>query len=610
MARLLNNEALQRSKAHERRSPKHKSSAKNRRKGIRFDLGSLFLGGIVSALGISFAVYPQLATGLSFGWILVGLWAFGLLNIGKRRPMEIVRNWKLWAASAGLVTLLLGVLSFDDGLSGKWNHYLSGTPNGIGVLKLMAIAVVVLLLAYPKLAKRVFLSGVKPMWAGASRLKPNWVRAPKLSGGSKKVKRSVRKEFLWTLPEIDLLAKEKRAGIHLNQLGPMAETIEAVLSEYGATGAVTNTSVGPTVVRFSVEPGWAARASNHLNKEPFEHQPSRRRVKVSSILALKAELGLALHTPHLRIEPVPSESGIGLEVPNPEPWEVHLRPILESEKFRSLASKGGLPMAVGLDTSGQPVTLDLAKAPHLMIAGASGSGKSVCMETLIVSLLMSLPPSKLSLILVDPKRVGLTAFQHLPHLLHPVLVEPDDVIIGLRSLVEEMSHRYKLLEKAEVVDISDFNASGGKLARIVLVVDELSDLMLAGTPDTEKHLVRLAQLGRAAGIHLVLATQRPSVNVVTGLLKANILTRIGLSVASQVDSRVILDVSGAETLLGNGDMLLMPGNSPNPVRLQGAVVSSEEIRSVVNSYRNQKGPVKKGINSRAPSSDTRRSLQV
>jgi S-DNA-T family DNA segregation ATPase FtsK/SpoIIIE len=304
------------------------------------------------------------------------------------------------------------------------------------------------------------------------------------------------------------------------------------------------------------------------------------------------DLALALQTPYLRIEaPVPGEALVGLEVPSPSPSKVHLREVMESPTFSALAARGGLPIAMGQDTGGAPVVMDLTAMPHMLIAGATGSGKSVCINSIVASLLLTKPPEQLRMLMVDPKRVELTPFNGIPHLMAPVIVDVDQVNTALRGLMREMLRRYKQMEEIGARNIAGYNNRAGEsLPYLVLIVDELADLMIAGGFEVEQNLVRLAQLGRATGIHLVLATQRPSVNVVTGLLKANVPARAAFAVASQVDSRVILDAIGAEKLLGKGDMLLLQSDSPKPRRVQGTLVYDGEIDQLVEHWVNQKGP--------------------
>jgi S-DNA-T family DNA segregation ATPase FtsK/SpoIIIE len=335
-------------------------------------------------------------------------------------------------------------------------------------------------------------------------------------------------------------------------------------------------------------PGWQIKKGDNGNLQNSEGN----RVKVQSILNREKDLALALKTPNLRIEaPVPGEALVGLEVPSPTPVQVSLRGLMDITDFRKIISRGGLPIALGEDTGGNPVVTDLASLPHLLIAGATGSGKSVCLNSIVASLLFTKPPDQLRMVMVDPKRVELTPFNGIPHLIAPVIVDVDEVNPMLRALMSEMLSRYKLMEDIGARNISAYNAKTKEpMPYLVLIVDELADLMMVGGFEIEQNLVRLAQLGRATGIHLILATQRPSVNVVTGLLKANVPARVAFAVASQVDSRVILDTVGAEKLLGRGDMLLLTNDSPKARRVQGALVFDEEIDRVVEFWTEQKGP--------------------
>ncbi|MCH8199768.1 MAG: DNA translocase FtsK, partial [Chloroflexi bacterium] len=316
------------------------------------------------------------------------------------------------------------------------------------------------------------------------------------------------------------------------------------------------------------------------------------RVRVDAIIAREKDLALALAAPSLRIQaPVPGESVVGIEVPNRSSTTVAIRAVMESPAFRSLAERDGLPVALGLASAGEPVVVDLVDMPHLLIAGATGSGKSVCISSIISSLITHRQPSDLRLMLVDPKRVELTPYNGIPHLVTPVVVEPDRVVRLLRGAIQEMLRRYRLLEEAGVRNIQSYNRSpkaGEHLPYFVICIDELADLMMSSAFDVEQVLCRLAQLGRAIGIHLVVATQRPSVDVVTGLIKANFPSRIAFAVASQVDSRTILDAVGADRLLGRGDMLFLSSDSPKPRRVQGAFVSDEETERLADHWRKHK----------------------
>ncbi|MEE8466272.1 MAG: DNA translocase FtsK, partial [Dehalococcoidia bacterium] len=403
----------------------------------------------------------------------------------------------------------------------------------------------------------------------------------------------------WRLPSVDLLAPPDTHHAPEAALQEMARLVETTLGDHGVRVEVTDIKAGPRILRFGLVPGWVAkrgeggRGAVGVNKDATDPSSvERSRVKVQSILIREKDMALALKTPYLRIEaPVPGEALVGLEVPSPSPSKVHLREVMETTAFRKLADKGGLPIALGQDTGGNPVVLDLAALPHMLIAGATGSGKSVCINSIVASFLLTKTPEQLRILMVDPKRVELTPFNGIPHLIAPVIVDAEEVNLSLRGLIREMLNRYKMMEENGARNIDGYNKKAKeKMPFLVLIVDELADLMMVGGFEVEQNLVRLAQLGRDTGIHLVLATQRPSVNVVTGLLKANIPARVAFAVASQVDSRVILDGTGAEKLLGKGDMLLLHNESPKPSRVQGALVYDQEIDQMVESWLGQDGP--------------------
>ena len=416
----------------------------------------------------------------------------------------------------------------------------------------------------------------------------------------------------WQLPSVDLLAPPDPHHAPEAALQEMARLVETTLGDHGVRVEVTDIKAGPRILRFGLVPGWVTKAGSGnrgvIGVDKDETDPStveRSRVKVQSILIREKDMALALKTPYLRIEaPVPGEALVGLEVPSPSPSKVHLREVIETPAFKKLMDKGGLPIALGQDTGGSPVVLDLAALPHMLIAGATGSGKSVCINSIVASFLLTKTPEQLRILMVDPKRVELTPFNGIPHLIGPVIVDAEEVNTSLRGLIREMLNRYKLMEESGARNIEAYNKRAKeKMPFLVLIVDELADLMMVGGFEVEQNLVRLAQLGRATGIHLVLATQRPSVNVVTGLLKANIPARVAFAVASQVDSRVILDGIGAEKLLGKGDMLLLHNESPKPSRVQGALVYDQEIDQIVQFWLGQDGPQVSVINVAAPETE-------
>ena len=353
-----------------------------------------------------------------------------------------------------------------------------------------------------------------------------------------------------------------------------AGLIEKTLAEFGIPAKVVGFRTGPTVTQFAVEPGYIDKSDEDKQK-----------VRVSQISSLQRDLALALSAERLRIEaPVPGKSYVGIEIPNPNAAQVQLRPLIESEEFSRVNSS--LALTLGRDVSGRPVVADLATMPHLLIAGTTGSGKSVCITALTACLVMNNTPEDLKLAMIDPKRVELMRFNGMPHLMGNVETEIERILGVLRWATAEMDYRYKLLEKARARNIDSYNMKmkrqGKKtLPKIVVLIDELADLMISAPDQTEHTLVRLAQKARAIGIHLIVATQRPSTDVVTGLIKANFPTRISFTVASSIDSRVILDTGGAETLLGKGDMLFLHPEIGLPVRAQGVIVTDRDLNRVI-----------------------------
>jgi S-DNA-T family DNA segregation ATPase FtsK/SpoIIIE len=357
-----------------------------------------------------------------------------------------------------------------------------------------------------------------------------------------------------------------------------AEVIEQTLAEFGVPVRVVQAETGPMLLRFGVAPGY-------VQKPARGDQPARReRVRAARVVSRQHDLALALGVTSLRIEaPVPGKTYIGIEVPNPHPKPVLLPPLLDAPAYRSLAERGVLPIALGRDVAGQPVLADLARLPHLLIAGATGSGKSVAVNSLIGTLLRSRSPAEVRLIVVDPKRVEFTWLATVPHLLVPVVTEAEQAVEILGKAETEMAHRYDLLAAAGCRNRLAYNARPGvaPLPALVVVIDELADLMMLASDDVERSVCRLAQLGRAAGIHLVVATQRPSVDVITGLIKANLPARLAFAVSSWVDSRTILDSPGAERLLGRGDFLFLAPDAMRPVRGQGTLARDSWLRGVV-----------------------------
>ncbi len=373
----------------------------------------------------------------------------------------------------------------------------------------------------------------------------------------------------YEFPPITLLSEGDKKGIKGSKkaLADTASKLQKTLYSFGVSAKVENVSVGPAITRYELKPAEG--------------------VRVSKIANLADDIALNLAAKTIRIEaPIPGKQAVGIEVPNEESEMVHIREILETDAFTN--SKSKLAFALGKDVSGEAVVADIAKMPHVMIAGATGSGKSVCINTLISSIIYKAKPSEVKLVMVDPKIVELSVYNGIPHLLIPVVTDPKKAAGALAWAVQEMENRYTMFASKGVRDLKGYNEAVeqkgelGKLPHIVIIIDELADLMMVAKGDVEDAICRLAQKARAAGMHLVIATQRPSVDVITGLIKANIPSRIAFAVSSQVDSRTILDQVGAEKLLGKGDMLFFPTGAPKPTRIQGSFISDKEVEKIVN----------------------------
>lgn len=377
-------------------------------------------------------------------------------------------------------------------------------------------------------------------------------------------------EKVWKYPPLSIFADTGGGKADRGDIKNNAATIEQTLESFGIEARVVEVNLGPAVTQYALEVALGT--------------------KLSKITALERDLALALAAPTgtIRIEaPIPGRSLVGIELPNITPEFVPLRKMLESDAMKAHKSK--LAVALGFDVSGKPIVADISRMPHVLIAGQTGSGKSFCLNAFLSTLLFRTSPAELKLILVDPKRVEMTNYNGIPHLLSPVITEPNKVVSALKWLMNEMDRRYKLFSEAGARNIDAYNEMSGFQAMpyIVLVVDELADIMLLSPVEVEDTITRIAQMSRATGIHMVLATQRPSVNVITGLIKANIPCRISFAVSSQVDSRVILDTQGAEKLLGRGDMLYLPPEQAKPIRIQGAYVTDRDINNLVSFVKNQ-----------------------
>jgi S-DNA-T family DNA segregation ATPase FtsK/SpoIIIE len=579
-----------------------------------------------------------------------------------RRRWLNKKYWSYWTAGALAAVGTLGLLSLwhppyglleETGLSGHWGRIFGGEPLALGIPKAalafwlipFVVAPAWAMAAHKRSAAamgRTGLAIIHSAEAGvgvlAGRARGNGHAAEpvveaalqeapekKISGLLDKLKRkekaepqkeAVEKESSqprpvkrtgWRLPKTDMLAIGESQPMSRAALNDMSQTIETTLADHGVEVSVQDVKVGPRVIQFGLVPGWVKKTKELRGTRTSEPvtQVDMSRVKVHSILAREQDLALALKTSDLRLQaPVPGEALVGIEVPNPNPNRVYLRAVAESTPFKKISARGGLPLALGQGTGGEPVAEDLAELPHLLIAGATGSGKSVCINTIITSLIMAKGPDRLRMIMVDPKRVELTPFNGLPHLVVPVIVDSDRVMPILGAIMREMFRRYRVFEEAGVRNLAGYNQKAkDPMPFLLLIVDELADLMMTSGYEVEQALVRLAQLGRATGIHLILCTQRPSVNVVTGLLKANIAARIAFAVASQVDSRVILDEAGADRLLGKGDMLFISAQSPKARRVQGTWVTDEEIDAVVKFWKEQEGPTLPEIKMEEPEAE-------
>ena len=390
---------------------------------------------------------------------------------------------------------------------------------------------------------------------------------------------------LWRLPMLDdMLLPSEETQMSERDMVEKAHIIEDTLNSLGVPVSVVEVNPGPVVTQFGLEPGY----TDHRDRDG---EVTRVKVKVSRIAALANDLSLALAASPIRIEaPVPGKGVVGVEVPNSETAVVGLRSVMESDEFQRIHSR--LAVALGRDVSGQAVADDLGKLPHLLIAGATGSGKSVCINALIACLICRNSPDDLRLLMIDPKRVELSLYGGIPHLLAPVIVEPERVVSALNWVTHEMDRRYQVFARASVRNLQAYNKAADTLGEphlpyIVVFIDELADLMMVAADDVERLICRIAQMARATGIHLVIATQRPSVDVLTGLIKANFPARMAFAVTSQIDSRVVLDTPGADKLLGRGDALYMAPDSPKLERVQGCYVSDPELTRLVNFWKNQ-----------------------
>jgi len=574
-----------------------------------------------------------------FGWglILIALAVIIIIGIISKRQLSVlVRRWKLyqWNKWLGAITFILaiwGVLALFN-LGGSFGLGVIGEDGFISILWILGLFIIGAILVAPKACFRLVVSFFSLLGKYLKR-RPFPTPTPQQQSSFptvtaiptppeiepeketvtpvlvptqaqqelKQVAQEVWKKYGespslvtidgWRLPPIDILDRSHEVEFGQADNVQRAKLLEEALASYGVEAKVVQINTGPTVTQFGVEPGWDRKLKEIKERDRDGsvrvrlEEVSKTRVKVERITSLANDLALALAASSIRIEaPVPGKSLVGIEVPNTILSLVSLRGVIETSTFQKIESRSKLALALGKGAGGEAIAADLSKMPHLLIAGATGSGKTVCLNSIICCLLQHNTPNEAKFIMIDPKRVELTPFNSIPHLATPVIIDTNKALGIMRWLNQEMDKRYQKLATAKVRNIEGYNKNkhgDERLPYLILIIDELADLMMAGFDEVEHILCRLAQLARATGIHLVVATQRPSVDVVTGLIKANFPTRISFAVTSQVDSRTILDMGGAEKLLGKGDMLYMPTEEAKPKRLQGCYVSDAETERLV-----------------------------
>ncbi len=573
-------------------------------------------------LGVAFALIAFIGICIIIGW-----------------PRVFARHWNYWLGAASFMAAAWGLLSYfkpsngsllsEVTLGGLVGQAIATASLVAGIFIILGLVILGIILVAPEWTWRTVKGAARGIGAFTAELfevmkesrkkqstlpapqpvaveepedepvviQPAEVPAPPETAVMDRLRSSIIVGG-WSLPNINILDKVVEAVISDAEIEKRKQTIEEALSSYGVEAKVVEVNRGPTVTQFGVEPGWDVKMRELREKDRDGNvisrmeEVSRTRVKVERISSLANDLALALAAPSIRIEaPVPGKSVVGIEVPNTTFGSVGLRGVMESTAFQKMLAKSRLAIALGKGAGGETVVADLAKMPHLLIAGATGSGKSVCLNSINCCLMMNNTPDAVRFIMVDPKRVELVNYNNIPHLVSPVVVDTDKAIMALRWLNAEMDLRYKKFSATSTRNIEGYNKNrqpSEVMPYIVVVIDELADLMMAAFDEVERTLCRLAQLARATGIHLIVATQRPSVDVVTGLIKANFPTRISFALISQVDSRTILDSAGAEKLLGRGDMLYMPQDVNKPKRLQGTMVSDAEIERLVTFWSNQR----------------------
>ena len=575
-------------------------------------------------LGVT--IWHNLLELLGAGLVLIAL-AIGILiwTIWRRQFPSLLKRWN-WCLGAIVLTLALwgtfaffkpgeGILS-QVTLGGNFGKNLIGSPDIFGGLRVAGLIFLGILFIAPQRSWQVAVAFARAL-AKTKAKRPTIIKkaeirqetitpqispteAPKLEVPPKPEKLPVFTAGGWQLPPIDILDKAIESELSQSDIEKRAQLIEEALNSYGVEAKVIQINIGPTVTQFGVEPGWDRKYKEIRERDKDGNvkvrlqEVSRIRVRVERISSLANDLALALAAPTIRIEaPVPGKPVIGIEVPNTTFGLVNLRSVIETTAFQKIKARSKLALALGKGAGGETVAADLTKMPHLLIAGATGSGKTVCLNSVICCLLFHNTPNDVRFIMLDPKRVELVIYNGIPHLLSSVIVDTDKAIKALRWLNQEMDNRYRQFAQEGARNIESYNKDkhpSEGMPYLILIIDELADLMMAAFDEVEHTLCRLAQLARATGIHLVVATQRPSVDIVTGLIKANFPTRISFAVTSQVDSRTILDTIGAEKLLGRGDMLYMPTEATRPKRLQGTFVTDHEIQNLVYFWANQQRP--------------------
>ncbi len=585
-----------------------------------------------------------------FGWglVLIAVAIIALMVVIWRRKLSsFIYQWNRWLGSIAFILAVWGILAFIPGQGvlsgvsqgGRFGQGIIGYSAWGGIGRLLGLVIAGIVLIAPRASFRLTNNSVSWLVQQFKKLGYQPARRPKPSPPPpapvtpepfiiklekekvtpvvtptptpqelKQVAQEVWKKYGespelvtvegWKLPPIDILDRSPEVQFSQADNAERAKLIEEALASYGVEARVVQINAGPTVTQFGVEPGWDRKMrevrerDKDGNLQVRTEEVSKTRVKVERITSLSNDLALALAAPSIRIEaPVPGKSVVGIEVPNTISSLVSLRGVIETSAFQKTQVRSKLALALGKGAGGEAIAADLSKMPHLLIAGATGSGKTVCLNSTICCLMLSNTPNDVRFIMIDPKRVELTIYNGIPHLVAPVIVDATKAVETLRWLSQEMNKRYQTLASSGARNIDAYNKDKQgkeKMPYLILIIDELADLMVAGGDEVEQILCRLAQLSRAVGIHLVVATQRPSVDVVTGLIKANFPTRISFAVTSQVDSRTILDIGGAEKLLGSGDMLYMPTEASKPKRLQGCYVSDAEAERLVYFWGSQK----------------------